>query len=120
MSLDKYLEWGRLAKMEIDEMMEPGNLSQARRDWEELTQNPAWLQLVAAIQAQTDSLQQSILFGPVTSEADLYRLEREKGQLEGRLSITATAEAMMQGVEYDLKQAIERKENEQDAADADA
>ena len=120
MSLGRYLEWGLLANMQIDEMMEPGNLSQAKRDWEELTQNPAWLQLIAAIQAQTDTLQQSILFGPVTSEADLYRLEREKGRLEGRLSITATAEAMMQGVEQDLKQAIERKENEQDDDGPDA
>lgn len=103
-----------------DGMQEPGNFSERKRNWERLTENPAWVELIAAIQAQTDTLQQSILFGPVTSEADLYQLEREKGRLEGRLSITATAEAMMQGVEQDLKQALERKDNEQDDDGPDA
>lgn len=98
--------------MNMDEMTEPGNLSKAKRDWEDLLKNPAWVQLVEAVQAQTDTLQQSILFGPVRTAEDLYKCEREKGMLEGRLSITATAHAMKESIEVDLNEALNRKGSE--------
>lgn len=95
--------------MKIDEYEEAGNLASAKRAWEDLFANPAWLSLVEAIQAQTDALQQDVLFGPVTSAGDSYLMERKKGQLEGRLSITATATAMFEGVCADLQLAQQNK-----------
>lgn len=95
--------------MKADEYEDAGNLASAKRDWENLFENPAWLSLVEAIQAQTDTLQQDILFGPIASSEQLYEVERKKGQLEGRLSITATATAMFEGVCADLRTAQETK-----------
>jgi hypothetical protein len=96
--------------MEQEQMQEVGNLAQAKRDWEELISNPAWLSLIQAIQAQADTLQNEILFGPVESTGDLYMAERKKGMLEGRLSITATAAAMLESIGYDYQQAVANKE----------
>ena len=95
--------------MNSDKYEEVGNLASLKRAWEELQKNPAWVSLVEAIQAQTDALQQDVLFGPVTSAGDSYLMERKKGQLEGRLSITATATAMFEGVCQDLETAQQRK-----------
>lgn len=95
--------------MKIDEYEEAGNLASAKRAWEALLVNPAWVSLVEAIQAQTDALQQDVLFGPVTNAGDSYLMERKKGQLEGRLSITATATAMFEGVCADLQLAQQNK-----------
>lgn len=95
--------------MKIEDMQEPGNLAQAKRLWEDLFENSAWLSLVEALQAQTDSLQRDILFGEVRTAEDLYLIERKKGQLEGRLSVTATATAMFETLQTDLQQAL--KEN---------
>lgn len=95
--------------MNSDKYEEAGNLASLKRAWEELQTNPAWVSLVEALQAQTDTLQQAILFGPVTSAEELYLIERKKGQLEGRLSITATATAMFEGVCADLQTAQELK-----------
>lgn len=95
--------------MKADEYEEAGNLASLKRAWEELQTNPAWLSLVEAIQAQTDTLQQDILFGPIASSEQLYEVERKKGQLEGRLSITATATAMFEDLCTDLRTAQENK-----------
>jgi hypothetical protein len=96
--------------MEIDNMTEVGNLHEAKRDWERLLENPAWIQLMGAVQAQTDSLQQDILFSPISSESDLFMCERKKGMLEGRLSLTATAQALVESVQLDLNLATKEKE----------
>lgn len=90
-------------------MTEVGNLETAKRDWEDLFSNRAWLQLMRAVQAQADTLQQAILFEPVENEASLYMLERKKGKLEGRLSLAATALAMQDEVLTDLNAARNRK-----------
>ena len=95
--------------MKIDEYEDAGNLASAKRAWEDLFANPAWVSLIEAVQAQTDRLQNEILFEPVRSSEDLYQVERKKGQLEGRLSITATATAMFEGLCQDLKTAQQRK-----------
>ena len=76
-----------------------------KRSWEELFKNRAWVLLQQALQAQTDTLQNEILFGPVGSSGDAYIVERKKGNLEGRLSITGTASAMYEGVCADLNNA---------------
>ena len=102
--------------MEIDEYQDPGNLAGAKKAWEDLFANRAWLSLVGAVQAQVDQFQNAVLFGEVTDTASLYRMERQKGQLEGRLSLASTAQAMYEGVVADLEMAKERKENGNGAA----
>lgn len=95
--------------MKIDEYQDVSNLAAAKKDWEVLQTNSAWVSLIEAVQAQTDRLQNEILFDPVRSAEDLYQVERKKGQLEGRLSITATATAMFEGLCQDLETAQQRK-----------
>lgn len=95
--------------MEIDQMEEVGNLAQAKRDWEELISNPAWAQLVKAVQDQVDGLQQQVLFAPITDENNLYMVERQKGMLEGRLSLQRTAQALMESVALDFNMAVAKK-----------
>lgn len=57
-------------------------------------QNPMWVSLCRALQAQADSLQEQIIFTPVRSVEDTYMLEGKKGELRGKISCSATAEAM--------------------------
>ena len=85
------------------------SLSEQKISWEVLLKSDAWVSLVEALQAQTDALQNEILFGPVESTGDAFRIERKKGQLEGRLSITATATAMMEEVETDLRRILQEE-----------
>jgi hypothetical protein len=82
------------------------DLRDLKSRWEVLFSNPAWIQLQQALQEQTDSLQNDILFAPVRSAEDAYGVERKKGQLEGRLSISGTALAMYEGVCTDLEERI--------------
>lgn len=92
----------------MDEYKDAANIREQKKDIERLLESRAWGMIVTAVQAQADALQQEILFGDVHSEADLYRLERKRGQLEGRLALTATVEAMLQSVEVDLMMAEQR------------
>lgn len=73
-----------------------------KKMWEGLLVHPAWLQLIQVLQEQTDVIQNEILFAPVTSAEDVYRQERKKGQLEGRLSITNTAQTILAMLEQDI------------------
>lgn len=98
--------------MRIEDMQDPANLQEAKKAWESLFENPAWVSLCEAIQAQADALQHDILFAPVTEQNTAYMQERKKGQLEGRLSLTATAEAIYQDLGIDLQRAVTDKENE--------
>lgn len=85
------------------------SLSEQKKLWEGLLQNSMWVSLVEALQAQADALQNEILFGPVESTGDAFRMERKKGQLEGRLSITVTATAMLEEVETDLRRILQEE-----------
>lgn len=93
-----------------DELKDPVNIKERIKEFEALLNTPAWGMISRTIQAQVDNLQNEILFGPVESEGDVYRLERKKGMLEGRLSLAATTLAMLEELEYDLRSA--QKENE--------
>lgn len=68
--------------------------SEQKKFWQGLFQNPAWVSLCQALQAQTDSLQEQIIFTPVRSVEDTYVQEGMKGELRGKLSCSTTAEAM--------------------------
>ena len=78
--------------------------SEQKKYWEGLHSNPAWVSLCQALQAQADSLQQEIVFAPVTSVEDTYHLERQKGMLQGKLSVSVTAEAMYQTACVEIKE----------------
>jgi len=78
-------------------------LSELKQTFELLTSNAAWRRLMLAIQAQVDSLQSEIIFSEVVSEADVYRLERRKGMLEGRLSLQNTFNGMLDTIQQDLR-----------------
>ena len=93
-----------------DTSQELGNLSVRKRDWEALLKNPAWEQLVDILQEQANTLQQSILFKPLTDQMGLYERERLLGKLEGLLSVTATVESLQQELSLDIRQAKQRKE----------
>lgn len=96
-----------------DEYSEPSNIFDIKKDFENLLESRAWRMLAEAIQAQVDSMQQEILFGPVESDSDMYRIERLKGKLEGRLSLVATAQAMLENLELDYQMALNQKENKE-------
>jgi hypothetical protein len=91
--------------MNLEDYQDPSNMLEAKKAWENLFENPAWVSLMKALQGQADAMQNAILFGPVSDPSDLYRLEREKGMLEGRLSIGMTAQAMYEEITADLKSA---------------
>ena len=93
-----------------DTSQELGNLSVRKRDWEVLLKNPAWEQLVDILQEQANTLQQLILFKPLTDQMGLYERARLLGKLEGLLSVTATVESLQQELSLDIRQAKQRKE----------
>ena len=91
--------------MELHEYRDPSNLSGVLREWELLLNNPAWVSLVKALQDQADSMQNEVMFGEIHGPETLYMMERMKGRIEGRISITATALAMYESVKQDLETA---------------
>lgn len=86
--------------------------SEQKKYWEGLHMNPAWVSLCQAVQAQADSLQEEIIFSPVRSVEDTYRLEGVKGELRGKLSVSQTAEAMYQEVCVELVEALKDNQGE--------
>ena len=63
--------------MKADEYQDVSNLASLKKEWEALLVNSAWVSLIEAVQAQTDRLQNEILFEPVRSSEDLYQVERK-------------------------------------------
>lgn len=84
-------------------MGESVGASELLREFKELLSSRPWNMVIAAIQEQIDNLQQEILFGAVLSEGDVLRVERLKGQLEGRLALRGVAETLLSNYEYDVK-----------------
>ena len=93
-----------------EELKDPVNIKERIKEFQSLLNAPAWVMISTMIQAQVDNLQNEILFAPVESEGDVYKLERKKGMLEGRLSLAATTMAMLEELEYDLR--LAQKETE--------
>lgn len=95
----------------MDEYREPGNIFEQKKGYEDLQSSPAFIKLIGEIQAQVDGLQQEILFGPVRTQEDLFFRERQKGMLEGRLSITNTLTTLVETLQVDYNTAVAEKEN---------
>lgn len=79
-----------------------------RRAWEALTSSPPWLKLIQVLQEQADELQRGIIYTPLSRQDDVYLQEFRKGQLEGRLSITVTAETILSELDFDINQLKEQ------------
>lgn len=92
--------------MQPGEVKEELSLSEQRDLLQALTESPGWRRLMVAIQGQVDSLQNEILFGPVQGTADLYRIERMKGALEGRLALAMTVQGMLDTIQQDIRNKV--------------
>ncbi len=88
-----------------EEPRDPSNIRENKKEFERLLASPAWRMIAMSVQAQIDSLQQEVLFATLEGPMDLYMLERKKGALEGRLSLQATADAMLEDLVIDLERA---------------
>lgn len=95
-----------------EELKDPVNIKERIKEFEALLKSPAWIILSQMIQAQVDDLQNQILFVPVESEGDAWKVERMKGKLEGRLSLAATAMAILDELQYDMHVAANNQGDE--------
>jgi hypothetical protein len=84
------------------------NLIEERKGWEKLTSTPEWLKLVTTLQGQADDLQRNIIYHPLTSLDEIYLQEFRKGQLEGRLSVTVTAETILSDLDFEISRLKEQ------------
>lgn len=91
-----------------DDLRDPDlvSLIDEKRAWQRLIDTPEWGKLIAVLQGQVDELQ-GVLFRPLSSKNEVYLREFQKGQLEGRLSVSNTVETMI----AELESEIERKRN---------
>lgn len=89
-------------------------LLEKKKAWESLTSSTPWMKLVRVLQEQADELQRSIIYTPLTRQDDIFLQEFRKGQLEGRLSITTTAETILSELEYDLDRIKEQLDDSRD------
>ena len=85
------------------------SLTVQKRELQDLLSSRAWAQLVGVVQEQADALQRKVVFGPITCTGDIYEMERAKGQLLGLVSLTNTAQTMLEDLEHSLK-LLETKE----------
>jgi len=83
-------------------------LIEKKKAWESLTSSPAWMNLVQVLQEQADELQRSVIYTPLTRLDDVPLQEFRKGQLEGRLSITVTAETILSELDFDIDRVKEQ------------
>lgn len=84
------------------------NALEEKKTWEALTSSPAWGKLIRVLQEQADELQRTIIYTPLTRQDDIFVQEFRKGQLEGRLSITVTAETILSELEFEINQLKEQ------------
>lgn len=95
--------------MDDNEVKGLESLRELKREYQSLLEHPAWHKLVAVVQKQVDELQQALLM-PLRSQDEVFLREFNKGQLEGRLSLTNTIETLIETLEMDIRKA----ENERD------
>ena len=83
-------------------------LIEERKMWEALTSAPAWAKLISTLQEQADDLQRNIIYHPLTCLDEIYLQEFRKGQQEGLLSITTTAETMISELDFEISRIKEQ------------
>lgn len=93
-------------------------LLEEKKAWESLTSSAPWRKLITVLQEQADQLQFNIINVPLTRQDDVFLQEFKKGQLEGRLSITTTAETIMSELEFELDRIKEQLDDSRDTTTA--
>ena len=72
------------------------------REVQVLLSSRAWGTLVSMVQEQADGLQNQLLRSPVESVGDVLKMERVKGELLGRLSLTETVASWVETLQYQI------------------
>lgn len=72
------------------------------REVQVLLSSRAWGTLVSMVQEQADGLQNQLLRSPVESIGDALKMERVKGELLGRLSLTDTVASWVETLQYQI------------------
>ena len=72
------------------------------REVQVLLSSRAWGTLVSMVQEQADALQNQLLRSPVESIGDALKMERVKGELLGRLSLTDTVDSWVETLQYQI------------------
>lgn len=72
------------------------------REVQVLLSSRAWGTLVSMVQEQADGLQNQLLRSPVESVGDVLKMERVKGELLGRLSLTDTVDSWVETLQYQI------------------
>jgi len=72
------------------------------REVQVLLSSRAWGTLVSMVQEQADGLQNQLLRSPVESVGDVLKMERVKGELLGRLSLTDTVASWVETLQYQI------------------
>jgi hypothetical protein len=72
------------------------------REVQVLLSSRAWGTLVSMVQEQADGLQNQLLRSPVESIGDALKMERVKGELLGRLSLTDTVDSWVETLQYQI------------------
>lgn len=78
------------------------------RQLEELVKLPAMIKIFAELQAEIDTMQNSIVMSPVRDAGDVYVQEYRKGQIEGRLAIATSIENRIETLRYEINQQKEK------------
>lgn len=98
----------------IDPQSKLATILEEKKAWEALTSSAPWRKLIRVLQEQADDLQHNIIYVPLTKQDDVFLQEFRKGQLEGRLSITTTAETILSELEFDLNRIKEQLDDSRD------
>jgi len=72
------------------------------REVQVLLSSRAWGTSVSMVQEQADGLQNQRLRSPVESIGDALKMERVKGELLGRLSLTDTVASWVETLQYQI------------------
>lgn len=72
------------------------------REVQVLLSSRAWGTLISMVQEQADGLQNQLLRSPVESIGDVLKMERVKGELLGRLSLTDTVASWVETLQYQI------------------
>jgi len=84
---------------------------ETKRELELLLDNKGWRRAVSLVQVQVDGLQRDILNTPCTSLDSTLSQEYKKGQLEGRLCLSALVETELESCEVTINN-LRRQINE--------
>ena len=93
---------------------------ESKRVLEQLLDNKGWIRAVSLVQEQADGLQDEILFTPCAGIDSAMAQEYKKGQLEGRLCLSALIQTEIDVCEstiFNLRRQQNERSNDESGAD---